>query len=55
MKNVIGLFPSLARLGVLGMDSPPDMLQAAEDLGFAVQFIAEIPLPFVQLRYPLVG
>ena len=31
------------------------VLEMNEDLGFAVQFNAETPWPFAQLRYPRVG
>ena len=43
--------------GVLGMSrgSTPRHAQTAGDLGFAVQFNAETPWYFAQLRYPRVG
>ena len=49
---------SFARLiGVLGMSrgSTPRHAQTAGDLSLAVQFNAETPWHFAQLRYPRVG
>ena len=49
---------SFARpIRVMGMSrgSIPRHAQTAGDLGFAVQFKAETPWHFAQLRYPLVG
>ena len=41
--------------GSVHRGSTPRHAQTAGDLGFAVQFYAETPWHFAQLRYPRVG
>ena len=57
MVGYLERFPSLARYGVLGMSRGSTLrhAQTAGDLGFALQFNAETPWHFAQLRYPRVG
>ena len=52
--GLLRAFPWLARQGVLGMSrgSTPRYARMAGDLGFIVQFKAETPWHFAQLRYP---
>ena len=38
----------------MSRESTPRHAQMVRDFGFAVQFNAETPWPFAQLRYPLV-